>query len=792
MKKFYFIAFLFCLIFLILFAGCLKPDPPDPEFNNIIGIVHTDGDNEGILHFHYKNDGVIFGQTSVCKRGGFLIKKDETFANDFIAHADVLYDDLECRYSAEIKSLESNQPIYIGPVSTLIYNYHLLNPGYSYSECRKDVLEFLNVDPTLSDLTIFIRKSVFSNEKFMEYAKGFGNFDEFINFLMGQIIGGTTHYEFKEEESFPTKEYLEQVTTDLAENLDIPGGSCLTGWVIDTIGGGGPPDPLKPIEKLLEEQTKMLEQIISMIQNLENEISSLENEMEEILAETNYNILVGQLNEPIGKIKSYYETLHTYSTFEATTTNKEEMDDFRRAIVKDVQPAFEQIYLTLNGSAGAESLLSIWSRVAFMDSGDMDDYEDRIKSQITYYIGYLLKATGLTVEGYHEYDPPDITMARSNYYSNLDEIQDLLDQYDDYNPLTTVAATTALDHNVLDIFLGEKYLYALVVTGGTAESKEIDVLNPIDLSVVEKIIIDQGTLELILQISEDNGLLYYFSTDPDKIPDFEPVPGRINFCNTNTFAPITTWEMNENEPQFGSYHHNEMRVEAPYVCVLQGYSNAYNWGEHYLSILDFGEVDKTYPRVDLGSFYRMADFEIQDGYAYVLGQGGTLKSIDLATNAIVDAINIPDSNNSSHRHIDIFLDGNKAWLTIYTKNGNSKLVKLDISDPTNMKIEYYKGGFDAIEEILIDNYFCYGVFSSDDQTYNKTYCNVMYKNNFAHDMFLLSFPELDNLGYYMWDFSYYNIGHAFQMDDDGKNLYTFQGDKIIKLEKYIPFEILPQ
>ena len=787
MKRVYFILFLFSLVFLILFVGCIKKPVPPVEFYNIKGIVHTDGENEGILHFHY-NNGDMFGQTSVCERGGFLIERDETFADDFVAYADIIYDDLECRYSAEIKSLESNQPIYIGPVSTLIFNYHLINPEYTYSKCRKDVLEFLNIDPTLSDLTIFIRKSVFSNEKFMEYAKGFGSFDKFINFLMDQIIGGTTHYEFKELEGFPTKDYLEQAIGDLAENLDIPGGGCITGWIIDTIGGGGPPDPLKPIEELLKAQTIMLEQIISMVQDLENEIQDLENEMEKLLAETNYDILVGQLNEPIGKIKSYYETLHTYSTLEATTTNKDEMEDFRRAIVKDVQPAYEQIYLTLNGSAGAESLLSIWSRVAFVNSVDIEDYVERIKSQLTYYIGYLIKAIDLTVEGYHEYDPPDIHMARSKYYSNLGEIQDLLDQYDDYNPITTIGATatfeatTTFDDGVSNIFLGEKYLYAMI----NSFCHEIDVIDPIDLTVEHKIIFENYE-EMVYQIAEDSGLLYFYVGNPDQGSTLNRLPSIVHFCNNDTFSPIYHWEMNDPDTPYMFEFHGELRVEDPWVCVLQSMqqdpnSNLFDY-THYLNIIPFGQVEPNYARIDIGLFNITADFEIQDGYAYVLGQGGTLKSIDLSNNTIVDTIIIPNGKHdecSGGEQRDIFLNGDKAWATIYTTSGLSELIQLDISDPTNIKMESFMRVPDVVEEILVDKYFCYMICSKD----NSSYCDVLYRNPFSSSTHSLRFSELDGLGYFY-------LGSGLQMDD-GKNLYTFKENKITRLEKYLPFEILPQ
>lgn len=768
MKKLFTVVISVLLVWFV--SGCSDSDNPTNPTNQIPsvkGIVQTDGQNGGLLHFIHKM-GAPFAETEAYRRGGFLIHPDKSFPDDFIVSVNIPFQDLDCTYFAEIENFDTKKSLYIGPVSTLIYRYHLLFPDETLPECRAEVLAFLNIDPSISDFVIFIRKDLFSVDQFMEYASDFGEYEGFIQSLLNEIPGGVNPYDFTEDVDFPTNQYYQDLASDLAGNLGVPGAGCVAGWMVSLIGGGdGPPDPLKPIEDLLKEQAELLKQIVGLIQNLESELAKDIVELKNKIDMSTYDTAIEILNTPFGDISADYETLYTYSALDPSNSHQQEMTEFRASILANIPGHFNTIYLTLLGSdAGEEGVLSLYSRLAIIGAQDVADYASKISTQFSYFLGYLMNAIELTVEAYHQYTPPETQVASADFYRMMGKIEALLRAFDSYNPIGTLAKVTTLDEDIRDICVGKETIYA-----NTANH-----IYALDLRTFEVVDSLQSN-DPIWRMDVNEGRLYYVTCDTQNengylhsspVGDISNEIGKIPVPCTNVA---------------------DLHVNDIYVCVLESGTVDFSTQVISLHVFDPDLVEVSHFDIGkVGVTGIMSAFDLQDNHAYTISNSGTMYSLDIEHQKVLDTLQLPGDDNWQCWICGIAAKGDDAWVITGKDVTDGHVMQIDITDPSDMKQTGSTLDMSNPHALNFENNPASGnslVYVFNGELDNPKTCNLIYLNPFSTTgLYPIASSEMIDINM--------DIFCMFQVpmtDEDTKYIFTATGNKISKWEKQIVFEI---
>jgi hypothetical protein len=459
------------------------------------GVAKTDG-----VHYSHarivSNSGKLIGEVAIYKSGGFVFRSETVLPDNLAVMVDLVFGELNCTYAYEAKRSNAGQILYIGPVSTLMYKYHLMKPGKSLNTIRSEVLKFLSIKPEHSDYRISINPALFSIEQFMASAVGFGGFDAYIDFLVDELVSGKGPYFFGAISENPDEAIFEGLIGNLQKNLESQATNYAAGWVFNMIGGGNGGNPNAEIETLLRQQaillSKMETQIISLGQALTNAVNTIEDKIDKSAYTTAVEVLTNQVAE----IEAKSEQLAYYATLPPDVSNKEDIRNLSIQIKDRIPVAFTTIRDTLKGTAGAEGLLSLWSRINFKRPGDMPDYVSAISSQFSYYFGIQLHALNLMIEAYHAEDPSNIGMAKNYYNGWIQDLKDELALFESMNPVSELSASITLPAgSITSLSLGNTALYAL------GDKKNVFALDP-------------ETLELTGQFnSPGNNLSRAFTTD---------------------------------------------------------------------------------------------------------------------------------------------------------------------------------------------------------------------------------------------------------------------------------------
>ncbi len=673
-RHLYVVSVILTIIFLL--TSCVKPVPPIK--NTVLkGVVMTDGEHGGVVRLLSKS-GNLIGEADIYRLGGFLYRSDNPLPESFLIEADVTFKGLDLTYSYEMSDPGPDGIIYIGPVSTLIHEYHLKYPEKSLNAVREKVLIFLAIEPDHSDYKISMNPRRFSVSNFVSNALTHGSFAAYVDFLVEDLSKGGGPHDFGEGIKDPEASLFETLIGQLKENLEGAAIDYATGWVFDMIGGGNGGNPEADIEKLLELQLAMLQNIETEIEQLQQELKEAVNELINATDRSTYNTAVTVIADEVGTIEAKYQQLAYYATLDPDQKNKENIQNLSTQIKDEVPNSFMTIRDVLQGRAGSEGVLSLWSRIAFKDAATISDYVAMISSQFSYYFGLQLKAINLMVEVYHAEDPANIKMATNYFNGWMDDLRDQLVTFDSFNPISELATSTKFPmiNTVLSwhawpavssmFLVGDR----VIVTDGGWEGIPTEDPN------IEVYSVDSKTLQDRLKYSQisysyratavDSTYLYLL---------YHLQNNNYRLYRTKTEDSQEDWIYSDFTLDHGCL---QMMANDHWIFILGGGNNGF-----YLNIRNRISLDhvKTIQLTGSSGNYSQTVAMTSDGdYAYfVASNGNTLSSFDLNTLEIIDTINF-ESKIANFPNMTVRDD------ILCVSSGSQDIFFVDISDKSNLNV----------------------------------------------------------------------------------------------------------
>lgn len=635
MKRFMYVVSI-VLTIIISLSSCVKPVPP-VDTTDLKGVVMTDGEHDGFVRLLSTSDTLI-GEESVYRLGGFFYKSDVLLPKSFLIEASITFGEMELDYYYEVSDLGPDEIIYIGPISTLIHKYHLKHPEKSLNDVRGEVLIFLSIDPGHSDYTIAMNRGKFSITNFMNSALAHGGFDSFIDFLVDDLSVGGGPHDFGDYEEDPEASIFESLIGELNENLESSAIDYATGWVFDMIGGGNGDNPEADIEKLLELQLEMLKDIKTELDQIEEELKEAVNEIISAVDKSTYNTAVTVIADEVGTIEAKYQNIVYYAALDPDTKYESDIELLSRQIKDEIPNSFMTIRDVLEGRAGAESLFSLWSRIAFKDASDISEYVAMISSQFSYYFALQLKAINLMVEVYHAEDPANVGMAASCFNDWLNNLRDELDLFNTFNPISELATSTTFPtiNTVDDWFawpdISSMFLVGdrIVVTDGgwvqaPTEDPNIEIYSVDSMTLQDRHKYSQISLSYRATAVDDTNLylLYHLQNN------------NYRLYKSEVDASEEDWTYSDFTLEHGCL---QMAANSQWIFILGGDRDGF-----YLNIRDKATLahHKTVQLTGSSGYSSQSVAMTSDGdYAYFLfSNGNKLLSVDLKTLEILDTIN---------------------------------------------------------------------------------------------------------------------------------------------------------
>lgn len=640
MRKIVYVVFIAVTV-LIMLSSCLN-HVPSVENTELRGTVMTDADNGGIVRLISKT-GNLIGEEEIYKLGGFFYKSDDILPENYLIEADITFAGMECTYYYEASNLGPKEIIYIGPISTLIHMYHLRFPEKSLEAVREEVLLFLAIEPERSDYAISMDLRRFSVNNFMNNVYAHGSFNSYIDFLVEDLSKGGGPHDFGGDREDPEASLFETLMGELNENLESAAIDYATGWVFDMIGGGNGDNPEADIEKLLAEQLVMLQNIETEIAQLEQELKEAVNEIKNAIDKSTYNTAVTVIADEVGTIEAKYQQFAYLHTLKPDEKNKSDIDNLSIQIKDEVPNSFSTIRDVLQGRAGAEGLLSLWSRIAFKDAACISDYVDTISGQFSYYFGLQLKAINLMVEVYHAEDPANIKMATNYFNGWMDDLRDELNTFDSFNPISELATSTKFPV----IKTVESWYASSIITSMFLVGDKVIVTDggwiqyPTEDPNIEVYSVDSITLQDRFKYSQISHSYRATAVDSTYLYLLYHLQNNdYRLYRTKVESNQEDWIHSDFTLEHGCL---QMMANDHWVFILGGT----NKDGFYLNIRNRITVDhvKTIQLTGSSGYYNQTVAMTSDGdYAYFLASNGNkLSSFDLNTLEIVDTINFESS-----------------------------------------------------------------------------------------------------------------------------------------------------
>lgn len=720
------------VILIAILAGCGGNGKSATSPAKLSGVAKTDGTHHGYARI-ISNSGKLIGEAAVYKGGGFVFRPETALPDNYVVIVDLIFGEMNCTYAYEAKHSRAGQILYVGPVSTLIYKYHLKQPGKSLNAIRSEVLKFLNINPAHSDYRISVNPAHFSVDKFMASAAGFGGFDTYIDFLVDELLSGKGPRSFGALNENPEETVFEGLIGNLQKNLESQAADYAAGWVFNMIGGGNGGNPDAEIENLLRQQAILLSKMETQITALGQALTNAVNNIQDKIDKSAYTTAVEILSNQVAEIEAKSEQLAYYSTLQPNASNKADIKNLSIEIKDRIPVAFTTIRDTLKGTAGAEGLLSLWSRIKFKDPTEMSDYVSGISSQFSYYFGIQLHALNLMIEAYHAEDPRNIGMAKNYYTGWMQDLKDELAMFDSANPVSELSASITLPTGTISsISIGNNTVYVL------GDTKSVFALDPETLKQTGQF--NSNGNNLSRAFTTDDSFLYYLQW-PDGADFFNLTYYSLYRAKLGDLSTIDA-KTNVTAGQYALLA--QLLAGDQRLLFLEGRTT---WPDYYLEIFN-----KT-------TFEHIADIHIGTGTAcmaladknhaliYFSSDDGKsyLKSLDINSLQFLDTLSIGIEIVELQSMI---IKDSKAGIA----GGENEVWIVDISDLSNLKVlkkyalppDFNAQKINFKENLLyVDGYMQSTQTPGNIVIYDNPFASgLMYKENFPIDPKTLDFDPL--------------------------------------------------
>lgn len=256
-----------------------------------------------------------------------------------------------------------------------------------------------------------------------------------------------------------------KLVADLASGVAGKVGDAAAGWILKAVGidTGGDQAEVKRIEDTLAAQAKMLKAIQHEISALEQEIRTAVNEIEDAIARSEYNTAIRILDSDVAMIQGLQERLKVQSVLSPKPANQADAMLLRNDILSQIPRALAAINDSMMGTAGAEGVYSLWSRLSFKHSTSLSDYASKVYQQFMYYYSMQVNALQLMLEAYHCAEQPEIAAANQYYIDWRTTMVAQIDEYQKNAARTSIEQVLSVNGAVLDIAATDDHVYIATV-----------------------------------------------------------------------------------------------------------------------------------------------------------------------------------------------------------------------------------------------------------------------------------------------------------------------------------------
>jgi len=307
----------------------------------------------------------------------------------------------------------AREVVHVNGATTLLAKYIERFPELGDEKSQATVRAFLEI-PSAIDLyrAPELADVHFSPVAFLAEAQTAGGAERLLERLLNEMTAdsGATHPFRTVGVTLGPGDAIGWVGKNLASGAASYVGGQLAGWVLDKIGLGFPDATLEAIK----EMQRTLGQIKQMISDLSVQLDQSLHQLSHEIAQTNYDVRIGQLIALIDHVETISADLHFLAGMAGSKQSEQskkwvETERIRltQLISQEILVHIDAIHKQQAGVSGTVGLIQVWSKIVagrhrFLDASD----SALMREQFDYYDALQLALFNLALEYHHATGAP--------------------------------------------------------------------------------------------------------------------------------------------------------------------------------------------------------------------------------------------------------------------------------------------------------------------------------------------------------------------------------------------------